>query len=139
MKVLIDTNILLDVLQKREPFVTDSLVIWDLCETGILTGVVSTLSIANLSYIMRKELSPKVSSAVLMQLNSVFQFADLSPEVVIKAAKMEWNDFEDAIQAVTAGQNHCNFILTRNTKDFLASPVPAVSPEEWIQEYLLSN
>lgn len=139
MKVLIDTNVLLDVLQNRKPFVDNSLIIWNLCETGMLTGCVSTLSIANLSYIMRKELSPEMTANVLTQLNSVFQFVDLSPDIVLKAAKLQWRDFEDAVQAVTAKQNRCEVIITRNVKDFENSQVYALNPKEWIEKYLITD
>lgn len=59
MKLLIDANILLDVLQNREPYVQASSIIWKLCETEKATGYISALTFANLVYIMRKELDPK--------------------------------------------------------------------------------
>ena len=65
MRCLIDANVLLDVLANREPFVEDSSKIWKLCETEQAEGCVSALSIANLMYIMRKELSPRRLSCFL--------------------------------------------------------------------------
>ena len=68
MKLLIDANILLDVLQAREPHVKDSSLIWKLCETGEAEGYVSALTFANLVYVMRKELNPEGIHDVLNKL-----------------------------------------------------------------------
>ena len=56
MRLLIDANIILDVLQKREPHYTDSSIVWKICETGQADGFISSLTVANLVYVMRKEL-----------------------------------------------------------------------------------
>ena len=72
MRLLIDANILLDVLQKREPHFHDSTLIWKLCETGLAEGVVTSLTIANLIYVMRKELDPDKIEVIIQQLNTPF-------------------------------------------------------------------
>ena len=97
MKLLIDANILLDVLQKREPYVHDSSLIWKLCETNSIEGYVSSLTIANLIYVMRKELNPEKIEEVLKQLKLIFQLTDLSVSDIIEAAEMKWNDFKESI------------------------------------------
>lgn len=71
MKLLIDANILLDVLQKREPHYRDSAMIWKLCETEQVTGYVSTLTFANLVYVIRKELTPEKIKGTLQALNLI--------------------------------------------------------------------
>ena len=106
MTLLIDANILLDVLQNREPHVRTSTVIWKLCETEKARGCVSVLSFANLVYVMRKELD------------------------LIRAAEMKWDDFEDAVQSATAERLHADYIITRNVKDFARSRVTAFTPSE---------
>ena len=68
MKLLIDANILLDVLQNRAGFVEDSSLVWKLCETGQAEGIVSALTFANLVYVMRKELAPEEIEEVCKQL-----------------------------------------------------------------------
>lgn len=139
MKVLIDTNILLDVLMNRSPFVEDSLEVWKLCETGMVSGCVSALSLANLVYIMRKQLDPAVVHEILSGLNLVFEFVDLSSDIIQKASRMEWTDFEDAVQSVTAKQNHCEYMITRNTKDFADSEVLAMTPRTWVTQVFLAE
>ena len=78
MRLLIDGNIILDVLQNWEPHVVDSAKIWKLCETDQAEGYVSTLTFTNLVYIMRKELTPEKINEVLKSLGLIFQFVDLT-------------------------------------------------------------
>ena len=132
MKLFIDANILLDVLQKREPYYHDSSVIWKLCETKQISGCVSTLSFANLVYVMRKELSAEQIEETLRALALIFEFVELSISDLNHAAKMKWDDFEDAIQSATAERKHADYIITRNIRDFKKSSVMALTPTELI-------
>ena len=133
---MIDANILLDVLQKRQPHYSCSSAIWKLCETGQVEGFFSALTFANLTYIMRKELSPEQIRQVYSLLSLIFNVADLSEADTAKAACLCWTDFEDAIQSVIAKRIHAEYIITRNTKDFADSDVPAISPEEFIRQFI---
>ncbi|MGN0708652.1 MAG: type II toxin-antitoxin system VapC family toxin [Anaerovoracaceae bacterium] len=134
MKLLIDANILLDVLQARQPHVKDSSMIWKLCETGQAEGYVSALTIADLVYIMRKELDPKGVHDVLSKLRLIFRIADLSEADLRQASEMEWKDFEDAIQCASAERIGADFIITRNVRDFVQSrKVPALTPAEFLE------
>lgn len=136
MKLLVDANILLDVLQAREPHLKDSSLIWKLCETGRAKGYVSALTFANLVYVMRKELDPKGIHDVLTKLQMIFSFVELSEGDLRRAAEMEWKDFEDAIQCATAERIGADFIVTRNVKDFVQSKdVIAFTPAELLERY----
>jgi predicted nucleic acid-binding protein len=130
MKLLVDGNILLDVLQNREPHVTASALVWKLCETGRAKGFVSALTFANLVYVLRRELDPEKTEEVLKKLSLIFSFAELSGADLLKAAGLHWNDYEDALQAVTAERLRVDFIITRNVKDFKQSKVLALTPAE---------
>lgn len=132
MRLLIDANIVLDVLQKREPYWKDSSVIWKLCETEQAEGYVSTLTFANLMYVMRRELDPAQIRDVLDKLRLIFRFADFTAADMEKAAEMGWDDFEDAIQAATAERIMADSIITRNVRDFRNSKVIAFTPSEFI-------
>lgn len=135
MKLLIDANILLDVLQNREPYYYDSSMIWKLCETKKVIGCVSTLSFANLVYVMRKELSAEQIEKILRELAIIFDFVELSTADLTRASKMRWGDFEDAIQCATAERNNVNYIITRNVKDFKKSSIMALTPTEFIARW----
>ena len=132
MRFLIDANIVLDVLQKREPYWKDSSVIWKLCETEQIEGYISTLTFANLMYVMRRELDPAQIRDVLDKLRLIFRFADFTAADMEKAADMGWEDFEDAIQAATAERIMADSIITRNVRDFRNSKVIAFTPPEYI-------
>ena len=95
MVLLIDANIILDVLLNRQEFVTDSSMIWKLCETGKAKGYVSALTFANLVYIMRKQLDPATIEDIFRKLNLIFDFTDFSVSDLTRAAGLNWKDFED--------------------------------------------
>lgn len=136
MKVLIDANILLDVLQAREPFLYDSQKIWKLCEVDRVEGLISSLTIANLIYIMRKELDPECTAMVLETLSLIFTIADLTGNDIYKAGNLQWNDFEDAVQSVTADRYKVDYIITRNIKDFNLSTVKAIAPKTFLDSWV---
>ena len=133
MRLLIDANILLDVLQKREPHYKYSSIIWKLCEAGKAQGFVSVLTFMNLAYILRKELTPEKITDTYKALSLIFTFEDLTQNDVTNAIEMGLKDFEDAVQIQTAQRVGADFIITRNVKDFMKSPVPAYTPVELIQ------
>lgn len=130
MRLLIDTNVIIDVLQDREGLAESSLDVWKLCETEEAEGFISALSFANIVYILRKELSPEIIESVLKTLSMIFTFAALTGNDLEEAAKLRWKDFEDALQSQSARRIHADFIVTRNVRDFVNSSVPAITPED---------
>lgn len=130
MKVLIDTNIILDVLCKRPAFYEDSAKIFKLCEVKKISGVISSLSIPNIMYILRKELDADKTREILDSLMLIFSVADLKADDLKKAADMRFKDYEDAIQSACATRIKANYIVTRNIKDFSESKVTAIKPAE---------
>ena len=133
MKVLVDTNVILDVLCNREEFVADSLRVFQCCETQRIIGYISALSIPNIVYIMRKELDPEQIKEILHTLTMVFSVAELRETDLLKAAEMAFTDYEDAIQSACAVRVRADYIVTRNGKDFADSPVPAISPADLLK------
>ena len=89
MKLLIDANILLDVLQNRENFVRASSMVWKLCETEQAKGYISALTFANLVYIMRKEMDAQRIEEVLHMLSLIFEFAELNDSDLFRAAALQ--------------------------------------------------
>lgn len=132
MRVLIDSNIILDVLQKREPFLPASALVWKLCEVEKIDGFVSTLTFTNIVYIMRKQLSPEKIREYFAKLQLIFTFVSIEPEDLQSASDLQWADYEDALQYVTATKLQVSYIITRNTKDFLLSNIPAIIPLEFL-------
>ena len=130
MKILITTNVILDVLCNRTDFGEDSLKVFKYCEAGQVTGVISALSIPNIVYIMRKELDAGKIREILTTLTSIFTVADLRESDLMKAADLDFSDYEDALQSVCAFRVKANFIVTRNIKDYKNSAIPAIKPAE---------
>ena len=132
MRALSDTNIILDVLCQRERFFENSSMVFKLCEMKKLDGVISALSIPNLVYIMRKELDHDAIKIVLQKLSLIFKIEDLKAADLLKAAVMDFKDYEDAHQSICAERTNADFIISRNVKDFQNSSVKAVTPEEFL-------
>lgn len=135
MVLMIDANVVLDVLVRREPNYKYSSKVWKLCETGVCTGIVSTLSFANIIYVMRRELTPEKIEEVLKQLMMIFTFSDLSQSTLEEAAKLQWPDFEDAIQTATAKRVNADYIITWNVKDYVKSDIPVLTPAEFLLRF----
>lgn len=133
MKVLIDTNIIMDVLANREGFSEPASQIFKLCELGKVQGFVYALSIANIAYIMRKELERSRIEEVISKLALIFTIADMKGDDLKKAAAQPIDDFENALQSVCASRLKADFIVTRNLKDFKNSKVMAIKPSELIE------
>ena len=133
MNVLIDTNVLIDVLADRQPFALDSAVVWKLVETAQIRGFISVLSVPNIVYILRRELSAETVDEIVKKLFLIFEAASLTADDELRASSMRWHDFEDALQSVAAANVGAEYIITRNTADYKDSPVPAVTPAEFIK------
>ena len=134
MKILVDTNVILDVLCNRKDFVADSLRVFQCCEAQHITGYISALSIPNIVYIMRKELDSERIREILHILTMVFSVVELRESDLLKAAELSFDDYEDAIQSVCAARVRADYVVTRNGKDFSNSSIPAISPTELLKK-----
>ncbi len=134
MKVLVDTNVILDVLCDRKEFVADSLRVFQCCEAQHITGYISALSIPNIVYIMRKKLDSERIREILHTLTMVFSVVELREADLLKAAELPFGDYEDAIQSVCAARVRADYIVTRNEKDFVNSPVLAIIPTNLLKQ-----
>ena len=133
MKLLIDTNVVLDVLCAREGFVEAASLIWKRCELGLDEGYLSALSIPNIVYILRKELTPAKTYQVIEQLMLIFYIVDLRATDLLKAAVEQSKDYEDQLQIVAAQRIKADYIVTRNVRDFLDSSVKPIMPTEFVK------
>lgn len=138
MRLLVDTNVLLDVLCARKDFLEESAMIWKYCEVGKVDGYISALSIPNIVYILRKELTPEKTQKVIEKLFLIFKIVDLRASDLKKAASLKTNDYEDALQMVGASRIKADYIITRNIRDFAASSTPALMPKS-LSEILATN
>lgn len=134
MKALIDTNVLLDYLLARIPYSESVITLFQLANVGFVELLVTDLSIANIAYITRREISKDDFYRVMQQLEKFYQVIPVGPNVISKAFAEQWNDFEDALQNYSAIQAQAECIITRNTKDFTASQLTILTPEDFISK-----
>ena len=123
MRILIDGNVLLDVLQGREPHERDSRAVWGWCENGMAEGWISSLTFANIVYIMRKDLTPETISAVLGTLSQIFRFTDLPLSDLKQASAMMWPDRSFALCANFRGRP-ANRRRRKNRRGLYRDPQP---------------
>ncbi len=102
MKLFLDTNVVIDVIAAREPFVADSTAVFNLCETGKVEGIISALTLCTISYILRKYVTPGTMRTKLQLFRNVLTPVDLSVSLLDKALASPISDFEDAVQFYTA-------------------------------------
>jgi predicted nucleic acid-binding protein len=130
MIVLIDTNVLLDVIQERKPFDANAMRVWKLVEEGKIDGHVSALSFNNIFYVARKQQGAQKALDAVRVVRQAFRFVPTDEQVIDWALAAKPGDFEDAIQAAAAVKAGADCIVTRNAKHFAPFGVPALSPEE---------
>ena len=135
MKVLIDTNVLLDVLSNRKEFVDDAVKIFDLCQVNKVEGYISALSIPNIAYILRKEVDFKTMKKTIDILLYLFKVVPLNDLIIKQAIALNMNDFEDAIQTASADAINVEFIISRNKQDFINSTIKTISPNDFLNNY----
>ncbi|MDR0486799.1 MAG: PIN domain-containing protein [Treponema sp.] len=133
MKVLVDTNVVLDVFLKQAPFYKDSFVIFQLADSKRISGVLATVSLTNIFYLLRKaKKDPAEVYQIMDKLTALFTVAPVVETTVASALALRWKDFEDAVQFITAKESNVEFIITRNKVDYKTSDIPCVSPAEFI-------
>jgi predicted nucleic acid-binding protein len=130
MTVLVDTNILLDVLQQRTPHDAPATRVWKLVEERSIAGYVSAISFNNVFYVTRKQGGAARALDGVRLIRKAFQLVALDEGVVDAAIATMTTDLEDAIQSVAAARISADYIVTRNVDDFTGSAVPAVTAEE---------
>jgi predicted nucleic acid-binding protein len=130
MRVLFDTNVLLDAVLAREPFVQDAGVLLSAVETGQVVGFVSATAITDVHYlVMRQTKSAKVAIAAVTRLLALMEVCAVDRGVLEQAIALNFPDFEDAVQVACAIGLRLDAIVTRDSSGFADSPISVFSPE----------
>ena len=134
MKIFWDTNVLIDLLMLRMPFYDSASTILTMAEENKWEIVISSLSIVNSNYVCcERGKMPKVMwERKIIGLSSLVTFCSLTPESILESCFSEWTDYEDRVQYSCALSNQCDYIVTRNIKDYQLSSIPVVDPNEFI-------
>lgn len=134
MKLMCDTNIFLDVLSEREPFVTDSDKILRLCEEHKIDGYVSACCITDICYLVRKyRHSNELAYHAIGKILEIVKICSVTNYDVLMAFQIKAKDFEDCLLATCAKSVQCDCIVTRNKKDFEGFGILLLSPGELLE------
>ncbi len=133
-KVLIDTNVCLDAMQKRKPFVWNAAKILDRSERKDFQGFVSAHSFDTLFYILSKTSTKRYVYEAITGLRRTIDIAAINQNMIDKALQLRWSDFEDAVHYQAALSSGCDAIVTRNENDFKESDLPVFSPLEFLEQ-----
>lgn len=130
MKVLIDTNIVLDLLLEREPFVEAATVLFEMVETAQIQGYVAATTITNIFYIVRKAQGRETALEAVSRVLTGLRICAVNRLTVEQALTSNLKDFEDGIQFACAVLNQLDAIATRDTSDFSGVSLPVLTIAE---------
>jgi predicted nucleic acid-binding protein len=133
-KLFIDTNIVIDLLSRREPFFEEAAELFSLADKKQVQLSVSSLTIANTSYVLLRQMDSNKAKSVLRKLRLILKILPLDDKIVGLALNDEtFSDFEDGLQYFTAIENEQELIITRNLKDFKNSKLPTMTAKQFIE------
>ena len=130
MKVFVDTNVLVDVLARREPFYQDSAYVWTLAEQGRVAGFVSVISFNNIYYVVRRLRTRRVANRMMVLLRDTFTPVALDKQILDQAIDAGLSDLEDAIQYFSAVRVGADCIISRDVRVFPKSDLLVLTPQE---------
>jgi len=131
-KILVDTNIVIDLLSKREKFYEAASKLFTLADKKEVELAVSSLTFANTYYLLSKELTTEKAKEVLRKFKLLVKVLPMDDKIIALALNSEFNDFEDAIQYYTAIEDKYEIIVTRNLKDFKLSKIPVMTAGDYL-------
>ncbi|MES1937481.1 type II toxin-antitoxin system VapC family toxin [Salinisphaera hydrothermalis] len=132
--ILIDLNVVLDVVQKREPHYTASAAVMGRVTDGRVAACLPAHAFTTLHYLVSRHQTETTANRVVDWLLRYFEVAGTTSRELRRARALGWPDFEDAVVAAAAESHSCTHIVTRNVRDFSDSPVLALTPEEFLSD-----
>ena len=130
LSILIDLNIILDVLQQREPFYAASAGILAAAERGQIRAYLDSHTLTTLFYLIAKDQSPERAKTLISDIMTFIQVADVTQATIESALALPMTDFEDAVQLAAALQTQAEYLVTRNIKDYPVTRLPILRPAE---------
>ena len=136
-KLFLDTNIVLDLLSRRQPFYDSAARLFSLADNGVVKVSVSALTIANTHYILSKQKTEEDAKEILRKFRLIVEIVSLSDKIIDMALNNKvFKDFEDSLQYYSASESSHDIIITRNQKDFKSSDIPVLSAEEFLSSII---
>ncbi len=132
-RILVDTNIVIDLLAKREEFLSEAQILFTLADRKEIKLYVSSLTFANTNYILSQNLKLSDARKILRQFKVLVEVLPLNDKILELSLDTDFSDFEDAIQYYTAIENGLKIIITRNLKDFKKSAIPVLTAKDYLK------
>jgi predicted nucleic acid-binding protein len=133
-RIFVDTNIILDLLSKREPFYQESADLFSLADKKVIEIYISSLSIANTNYTLTRLTNSENAKVILRKLQLIVNILALDDKIIgLSLNDNSFPDFEDGLQYFTAIENNIDTIITRNLKDFKAAKIPVLTAKQFIE------
>ena len=132
-RIFIDSDIILDLLCKREPFYPFAAEVFTLGDLGKIELVTTSVVFANVFYILRKVLGIEKAKELLRKLRIIIHVVPVCEKTVDLALNSKFSDFEDGLQYFTARENEINILLTRNVKDYKEKDLLIQTPEQYLK------
>lgn len=134
MRVLLDTNIILDVLLERAPFVEDSKQVWRAVDEKQISGYITATTLTNIYYVVRKAVGAEKASASVRVCLDAFEVCLVDRRILEMALTLPESDFEDGVQVACALSLNLDAIVTRDKAAFKSVGIAALAPEEALQQ-----
>lgn len=131
-RLFVDTNIVVDLLQKREGFYEEAQELFTLADKKQVKLFISSLTIANTHFLLSKHHTSNNARKILVKFKILVEVLTLDDKIIELALTSELKDFEDAIQFYTAIENNTDMIITRNKKDFKNASIPILTAKEYL-------
>ena len=137
MKILLDTNIVLDFLLQRKPFCDDAKEIFELIEIGKVNGYLCATSVTTIYYLISKSVGKLKADSIIKDLLQLFDIADVNKNILFQSLKNNGSDFEDSVIYSSAEYFDIDVIITRDKKGFKQSNIKVLKPNDFLEEYKL--
>lgn len=135
MRILIDTNVVLDLLARRDPFAQAAARLFQQIQQEKIEGYIAAHAIPTIDYILRRELPPQQRRKALIRLLSRIQVAAVDQQVIQEALVSDFKDFEDAVTHAAAVAVKAECVITRDPKCFVNSTIPILDPEVFLAQF----
>lgn len=139
MRVLLDTDVILDLFLDRPPFADAAATLWLAHEREQLTAYVAAITPVNLFYIARKLRDENTARQAVVELLATLKVCAVDQGSLSSALSLPFRDYEDAVQHAAASAAGLEAIVTRNLRDFTAATLPILTPGEFIHQYLSTS
>ena len=130
MRILFDTNIILDLLLDREPFSQDAQTLVSKVEKGEITGLLCATTITTIHYLVKRSYSQEKSAEIIRSLLKLFEVANVTRTVLEEALEVNDKDYEDSVLYKSAYHSGADMIVTRDRNGFGKSDIPVMNPQE---------